>query len=183
MEKILITGTGRCGTTFLIKIFSFLEFDTGYTKNNYKNFIYSNCNSGMEREYNENYYILKNPKFISQIKNIVEDSTIKIKTIIIPIRDFKLSAISRKNNGSRVPGGLWNANTVENQIDYYKNIMTDYVHIMTKYDINTIFLDFDKMISDKIYLFNKIKNILDEKNIDFYLFSSVYDEVTLTSKP
>ena len=53
---------------------------------------------------------------------------------------------------------------------------------MTKYEINTIFLDFDKMTTDKAYLFDKIKHILNEKNITFDLFSSVYDEVTLTSK-
>ena len=29
---------------------------------------------------------------------------------------------------------------------------------------------------------SKIKSILDEKNIDFNVFSNVYDEVTLTSK-
>jgi hypothetical protein len=54
---------------------------------------------------------------------------------------------------------------------------------MTKYDINTVFIDFDKMISDKKYLFYKIKSILDEKNIDFDLFCNVYDEVSVTSKP
>ena len=59
MEKILITGTGRCGTTFLIKLFSFLDFNTGYNRNNYKLSIFSNCNSGMERNYNEKYYIIK----------------------------------------------------------------------------------------------------------------------------
>lgn len=57
MEKILITGTGRSGTTFLIKLFSFLNFNTGYNKNNYKQYISNNCNSGMERNYKENYYI------------------------------------------------------------------------------------------------------------------------------
>ena len=92
MKKILITGTGRCGTTFLIKIFSFLEFNTGYNRNNYINYIFANCNSGMEKEYNKNYYILKNPDFISNIKSILEDISI---IVIIPIRDFKLSAISR----------------------------------------------------------------------------------------
>ena len=39
------------------------------------------------------------------------------------------------------------------------------------------------MINDKIYLFNKLKNILDEKNIDLEIFSRVYDEVSLSSKP
>ena len=54
---------------------------------------------------------------------------------------------------------------------------------MTKYDINTIFIDFDKMISDKPYLFNKLKPILDEKHISYETFCNVYDEVSLTSKP
>ena len=39
------------------------------------------------------------------------------------------------------------------------------------------------MINDKLYLFNKIKYILDEKNIDFETFSTVYDEVTISSQP
>ena len=54
---------------------------------------------------------------------------------------------------------------------------------MTKYEINTLFLDFDKMVSDKIYLFEKLKPILDEKNITFETFSNEYDDVTNTSKP
>ena len=61
MEKYLISGTGRCGTTFLIKLFSFLDYDTGYNMENYNNHIFKNCNSGMERNYDENYYVLKNP--------------------------------------------------------------------------------------------------------------------------
>jgi len=84
MEKILITGTGRCGTTFLIKLFSFLDFNTGYDRDNYNLSILSNCNSGMERSYKENYYVLKNPYFMTNIENIVKDTSIKIKNIIIP---------------------------------------------------------------------------------------------------
>ena len=38
----VITGTGRCGTTFLIKLFSFLEFNTGFNRENYNNFIFNN---------------------------------------------------------------------------------------------------------------------------------------------
>ena len=34
-KKILITGTGRSGTTFLIKLFTFLGFDTGFDKKNF----------------------------------------------------------------------------------------------------------------------------------------------------
>ncbi len=183
MEKTLITGTGRCGTTFLIKLFSFLDFNTGYNRNNYKLNIFSNCNSGMERNYKEKYNVLKNPRFMEDIENIAKDTSITIKNVIIPIRELKMSAKSRVNHGIGARGGLWNAKDESSQIDFYKNILTNYIVISTKYDIKTIFIDFDKMINDKTYLFNKLKNILDEKNIDLNTFSRVYDEVSLSSKP
>ena len=188
MEKILITGTGRCGTTFLVKLFSFLEFNTGFNKDNYNESIFTNCNSGMERNYTENYYILKNPAFIENICEIIQDKTIILKNVIIPVRDFKSSAMSRVNNSidykepGIVPGGLWNATDELSQINHYKEIISTYVWYMTKSDINTTFIDFDKMIIDKEYLFNKLKSILDEKNITFDHFSNIYDEVSITSK-
>ena len=182
MEKVLITGTGRCGTTFLIKLFSFLDFDTGYNRDNYKLSISSNCNSGMERHYKEKYYILKNPLFIQNIEYIINDTSVKIKDVIIPIRDLQLSAKSRVKHGNE-NGGLWNATDELSQLKFYKNLLTNYIFISTKYDINTTFIDFNRMVCDKTYLFNKLKHILDEKNIDFETFSCVYDEVSLTSKP
>ena len=182
MEKVLITGTGRCGTTFLIKLFSFLGFNTGYNRDNYKPCIISNCNSGMERNYEEDYYILKNPTFMSDIEKIIQDKSITIKNVIIPIRDLNISAKSRVKHGYNA-GGLWCANDELSQINFYKNILTNYIFISTKYDINTIFIDFDRMINDKTYLFYKLKIILDEKNIGLDDFSLIYDEVSLSSKP
>ncbi len=104
------------------------------------------------------------------------------KRCIISIRDLKLSAISRVKHGKQ-NGGLWNAADELSQINFYKNILTNYILISTKHDINTTFIDFDKMVNDKAYLFNKLTNILREKNIDFETFSRVYDEISLTSKP
>jgi hypothetical protein len=182
MEKILISGTGRCGTTFLIKLFSFLEFNTGFNRDNYKQFIFSNCNSGMERDYTDNYYILKSPGFVEHIEKIMKNHSIKIKTMIIPIRDFNEVALSRANNGNN-PGGLSGATDKESQKQYYHVVMSNYLYFMTKYEINTIFLDFDKMVTDSKYLFNKLEKILAEKNIDYKKFDSIYNEVSLTSKP
>ncbi len=181
MEKIYITGTGRCGTTFLIKLFSFLNLDTGYTKANYSNFINKNCNSGMERIYKENFSIIKNPHIMLNISHIINDKEIKIKKIIIPVRDYNESVKSRVSHKYDA-GGLWYAKDEKSQLSFYKLIMSNYVYLMTKHDIPTLFLDFDRMTTDKQYLFEKLRFILDEKNITFDVFSSVYDEVSLTSK-
>ena len=183
MEKIYISGTGRCGTTFLIKLFTFLNFDTGFTKETYKNYIFKNCNSGMEFTYNSKPYIIKDPHILKYIENIINDKNIKIKIMIIPIRKYFDAAKSRVNLGINIEGGLWEATDLESQITFYNKLIADYVFYMTKYNINTIFLDFDEMINNKKYLFNKLKNILDEKNITFELFSNIFDEVNLTLKP
>jgi hypothetical protein len=182
MSKILISGTGRCGTTFLIKIFSFLGFDTGYTEANYKNYIFSNCNSGMENSIDSIHEVIKNPLFIEEIESILKKKNIQIKFMIIPIRNYQDSAHSRKMNGKHA-GGLWNAkNEIEQEKFYYK-IMANYLYYMTKYEINTIFIDFDKMTNNKLYLFNKLKQIFDEKNINFDNFSNSYDVASKSSKP
>lgn len=182
MEKILISGTGRSGTTFLIKLFSFLEFDTGFTKNNYQEFIDSKCNSGMEKRYNDKEYILKNPTFIDKIEKIVNDNQVKIKYMIIPIRDYNESAKSREkySNGW---GGLWNATNKEEQINFYYKIMAEYLLYMTKYEINTIFINFSKMVNDSLYLYNKLKLILNENKITYTHFSYIYEKVSKTTKP
>jgi len=152
MDKILITGTGRCGTTFLIKLFSFLNYDTGYNKNNFQNHIFKNCDSGMEKHYTAQHYIVKSPNYIAEIDKIVKDKRIILKKVIIPIRDYKVSASSRVKHGHKA-GGLWNASDETSQINYYMKIISNYIFYMTKYDVDTIFIDFDRMINDKIYLF------------------------------
>lgn len=182
MDKILITGTGRSGTTFLIKLFSFLDFDTGYTKDNYHISISKNCNSGMEKNINASNYVLKNPLFLESIENICKNDKYNIKYVIIPIRDYKKSALSRvshKNNN----GGLWKATNLDEQILYYNKLMANYMYMMAKYEINTILLDFDKMVGDSEYLYNKLKIVLDEKDITFDKFLEEYNFASEISKP
>jgi len=172
-EKILITGTGRCGTTFLVLLFSFLEYSTGFHRHNWMYYIYDKCKGGLEKGHIYDFYFLKNPTFMIDIEKIITE--IKVKKVIIPVRNYNDAAQSRSKYKDQA-GGYWNATNVNEQIDFFKNIMANYILMMTKYDIDTIFIDYDRMISDKKYLFNKLKDILDEKNIQFDFFEKIYNE-------
>jgi hypothetical protein len=55
----------------------------------------------MERNYKDNYNIIKNPLFIMNIETISKDTSIKIKSVIIPIHDLKMSAKSRVKHGEK----------------------------------------------------------------------------------
>jgi hypothetical protein len=182
MDKIYISGTGRCGTTFLIKLFTFLKFNTGYTKESYTRSIIKNCNAGMEKRYNDNYHVLKNPDFINKIETIVSDKSIHIEAFIIPIRDYDASAKSRIKYGNQA-GGLWNASDEKTQIEFYHSVMAKYIRHMVKHEIKTIFLDFDTMVKDKRYLFDKLNPILCKKGIEYVSFCHAYDEASSTSTP
>lgn len=182
MNKIYITGTGRCGTTFLIKLFTFLKFNTGYTKENYMRSISSNCNSGMERNYKDKFHVLKNPNFINQVETILEDKTIHVEAFIIPVREYKASASSRVKHGKGC-GGLWNATDEKSQINFYHSVMAEYIYHMVKHEIKTIFLDFDAMVKDKQYLFDKLSPILSKNDIDHTTFCTAHDEASNTSAP
>ena len=142
-----------------------------------------NCNAGMERVFTDRFSILKNPTFLNDMEKIVKDKNIIIKQVIIPIRDYAVSAQSRARHGINRGGGLWNVSTEEEQISFYHKMMANYVYLMTKYNIPTLFIDFERMISDKDYLFSILYPLLNEKQIEFILFSKVYDDVSLSCKP
>jgi hypothetical protein len=180
--KILITGTGRCGTTFLIKLFSFLGFHTGYNRQNFIGAISRNCNSGMERKYNEPFAVLKNPLYILQMETIMQDPSVNVTCVIIPIRKFEDAAISRVRKG-RNAGGLWNASDAESQIQHYYKIMSEYLYVQTKYEIPSLFLDFDQMVSDPRYLFRKFQSLMEERDISYEQFADVYEEASKSSRP
>jgi hypothetical protein len=105
----------------------------------------------------------------------------KIKQVIIPIRNLEASAKSRASR-SKENGGLWNAENEKEQLEFYKNILSNYLEYMVKHDIPTLFLDFDQMVNNKYYLFVKIKHILDEREITFEKFSEVYTEASESSR-
>ena len=174
MGKIVITGTGRCGTTFLVKLFSFLGKDTGFTRETYEKHIAKNCNSGLEMRLDSGHDVIKNPEFMNQLTALAKSNP---RCVIVPIREYSDAAASRARHGFG-HGGLWHAQNQQQQVAYYNKIMAGYMLAMAKHDIPTIFLDFVRMTTDKQYLYNKLINVLD--GVKFEVFAKVYDEVSAT---
>lgn len=183
-EKVMVTGTGRCGTTLIIKIFSFVGMNTGYTLEDYTDGIDTGCNAGMERPVMSRFTVLKNPLFLSLVPNILEE--IRIKYMIVPIRDYVASAESRKRHtemGLKGGGFVNGAKDIESQVVLYNKAMAKFVLDITKYDVPTIFLDFDRMISDRKYVWNKLKPVFDDFKVSEEEFNKAYTIANETSKP
>lgn len=176
MKTIVITSTGRCGTTFLVLLYNFLGFKTGFTEKKIKQYIFPNCNSGLEfsEECIGNLEIVKSPSYLNKMDKL---DLKKISWVIVPIRDFSEAAKSRAHYGSEAGGMIGGATNWLEQKNIFEKSISKYVQDMTKFDIPTIFLDFYEMVKTPEYLFKKI-SITFKKEISYEFFLECYQKAS-----
>lgn len=182
-HKLYIGGTGRAGTTFLVLILQTLGVgnnnpDWKYVSGSKLPHVtkgQSGAEVGEHTPEKDIPYLVKGPGYITKIDSIVEKH--HIDYFIIPIRNYDDAAKSRENIGGGKPGGLWSATNAIEQKDFYHEIIAEYLYKMTVYDVPTIFINFERMISDDKYLYEKIKPVLRE-SITYEDYKEVYDRAT-----
>ena len=168
---MLIAGTGRTGTSFLMQLLTNLGLDTGFKKGVQ---LEQGCNAGLESHLsniNKWNYIVKNPRFSLVLNKINAD--IDIEHIIIPIRDYRKVAESRERNGKK-NGGFWMAEDYDNQILANAYLTQTLIEDIATFNIPHTFIWFDNMITSVDYLYDKISNIF---NIDKSDFVKEYNEI------
>jgi len=163
---IVITGTGRAGTTFLVSLFTLLGFDTGFTK---EQVIQMNSGwkpdfgprAGLEREWQLGLDVVKSPSFCYCIDAILEK--VKVDCVLVPIRDLTKAAQSRVVNQERaktstpVTGGfIKGAKDLESQ----KQVLLEMIYKLclssSPFLVPLIFLKYPKLIVDPDYLYTKL---------------------------
>lgn len=172
MKTIVITSTGRSGTTFLILLYTYLGFKTGFDDKNMKGYIYKNCNSGLEKRDGDigKLEVVKNPIFLYKMNELKREY---ISWVVIPIRDFAKSAKSREYHNKDAGGLMGGAKNWQEQVSVYNNYMSRYIQDMVKYEIPSVFIDFEKMTQDPNYLYHKLK-VTFRKDIPYSIFDDCY---------
>jgi hypothetical protein len=179
--KILITGVGRSGTTFLTRLFTLLKMDTGFSPNNMEKHVFKNFNAGMESDISEKQQILKNPIYCTRIQSFVNRG-IKIACIIVPIRTLSEAAMSRvKVKG--IAGGLWDATNYQSQLDQHHRCLATLVQDATLNEIPVVFLSFDKMIANPKYLYDKLMPLFVSYGLTYEIYQKEYHVASQLSKP
>jgi hypothetical protein len=221
-KKILITGSGRSGTTFLVRLFTFVDINTGFTKESLLNREHAKNNPGLEHFINirdPEIIVLKSPSILSHHS---PDWTIDdqwgspiaprdwIKSIIVPLRDFKEVAQSRTRRGPGNPGGpqYWPLEELEKNhgkpcvahdgaratyVDLSAGMINDLTKVEIRgcewfhdqlreqkklYNLPVRYLDFKSMTTSPDYLYEGLKDILDEHGIDKPFFDKGYEQAT-----
>jgi len=189
-HKVIISGTGRSGTTMLVQLLTKLGLDTGF--NSVQDSVYENCNAGMEYwlEDPNAPYIVKNPWLCDYLEGLLETGEFTIDHAFVPVRNLTSAAQSRisvnKKSGRSVgdyllqrhkpvPGGLWHTSKPSQQEGVLAKQLYKLMYVITLYDIPHTFMHFPRIASDSDYLFTKLAPVLSGVSKSF--FDDCFNEI------
>ena len=168
-HHVIISGTGRSGTTFLMQLLTHMGLDTGYSDAS-SGFL-PHCKAGMEREIEDENapYIIKSPWLCTKLDDLIERGVIHVDLAIIPVRDLFSAAQSRRDVSAKtdpalfpghVPGGVWLTDDGEKQESVLAAQFYQLMHALTKHRVPTTLLLFPRMVRDPEYLYEGLRGLL-----------------------
>jgi len=188
-HHVIISGTGRTGTTFLVQLLTELGLDTGFT-DPYERFR-EDRNAGMEWN-RENIpaapYILKSPALCDELGRILkEEKSFVIDHALIPIRDLYSAAESRRvvaRKGvshflmSRPFLGVkkWGIRRPEEQESVLAQYFYQLLYTLAEHNIPLTLLYFPRLAKDPEYLFEKINFLL--KGASYEKFVQAFQKIS-----
>ena len=158
-NKVVIGGTGRAGTTFLMKVLTYLGLNTGFSVEELDNHIDPETLGGLEvagTEREKGAYFIKSPNYSFQIPRLANQY--KIDYAIICIRDLHDASMSRVNNGLN-NGGLWMASDFESQKNQNLKAVYQFIYDCSVYCIPVKIINFQDLILRKDCSVNTIMKI------------------------
>lgn len=184
-NHLLIAGTGRSGTSFLVRYLSALGLDTYFSRHG-DAFWDDNANAGLEnlpllQDNDALPYVIKSPFLYQYIDELLASDDIKIDAVILPMRDLMEAAQSRvivelRALYGRFPGmanyeQTWDAWAATpggviyslNPLDEARILAVGFhqvVERLSRAGVPMLFLHFPRMIEDADHLYNALKPVL-----------------------
>lgn len=176
-----MAGTGRAGTTFLVRYLTAIGLDTHLSRRSGNASIDHEAQAGLEdfptgTAIDDMPYVIKNPMLHEFIDQLLSNADIEIDAVIIPVRNLREAVSSRVilerramygsqpwlgymdrawDSGANVPGGLVYS---LNALDQARILAVGFhflVEQLVHADVPIVFIDFPRMINDAGYLFRK----------------------------
>lgn len=184
-RHLVIAGTGRAGTSFLVRYLTELGLDTHLSRNA-SAFLDADANAGLEDlpispSPEALPYVIKSPWLYQMIDQVVAEGRLAFDAVLIPIRNLVEAASSRvivelRARHAAAPfladqASTWSdwAHTAGgvtfplNPIDQGRTIAVGFhrlVETLVKADVPIVFLDFPRIVTDADYLFGKIRPLI-----------------------
>ena len=183
-SHIVISGTGRAGTTFLVQLLTHLGLNTGFDTDKME--VHPIARAGLELDIRDENapYIVKSPSLCDSLEDVLA-SSVRIEHAIIPVREFEAAAASRAHvqklttgnadGKDEVNGGLWGTDEAYNQVSVLRFKFTKLIEVLVRHDIPMTFLAYPQFFNDPDYLYEKLTFLLG--NIDLASFRTAFDRI------
>ena len=200
---IIIAGTGRAGTTFLMQMLTELGIETGFSQEDYSTKIDSVSHGGLEFDLEDADYeklprVIKSPYFYKYADKVLNDPKTPIEHVFIPVRKLEDSAASRvrvqkiyeekmalRLKGDEVPGGLTATSSTESQEVILGRQLTSIIKSVAKSGKPHTFLAFPTFARDPDYLYEAVKFLIPDTPFEVFLeiFQKIVDPNKIHSFP
>ncbi|GAI04463.1 unnamed protein product [marine sediment metagenome] len=180
-NKILITGTGRNGTSILMQLFTHLGMDTGFTPEEADRRLQNRANAGLEiTDLTQDIRIHKAPHFALTIEEDITNHI--VDHVIIPIRKLEHSAKSRARRGRKLGGMIGGSRTYEQQEIFNAKILYNLIEILEKNGIHYTIIHFPTFIYDIELLYEKLRWLFEEYDITKSTYIEKMNNIVDTNK-
>ena len=173
--RILIAGTGRAGSTLLVRILTELGLDTGEHSGKLIA-IDKTSAGGLE------YLALTNPEAPRVVKDNTQcvrlrsalaEGRLNLDHVIIPIRDLELAAASRiraSDYGRDItaPGGLFGTKHAERQREALALMLYSLMSTLADYEVPHTLLAFPRFSTDAAYTHRALSFLTPGRSVDEY---------------
>lgn len=173
LGHLLISGTGRAGTTLLVEYFTRLGFDTRFTEGDLARKKHELANAGLETpmDYRPFPLVAKSPFYTTSLRRGVE-AGLKVQCLIVPIRDLFSAAESRRRvsgaadsvglDPESVPGGLTFGAHAKPNMQERRLAMQFFklVHAAVELRIPIFFLHFPRFVVEPEEVFDSLEPVL-----------------------
>lgn len=186
-RHLLIAGTGRAGTSFLVRYLAGLGLDTHLARYGDAAFWDAEANAGLEDPPvavpwpAALPYVVKSPWLHEHIDEILDCTTIKLDAVIVPVRPLDEAAASRivvelraihervpsmaelrrswQHRSGAVGGGVFSLHP----LDQARVLAVGFHHLverLVRADVPLVLLDFPRLVLDAEYVFAKLAPLL-----------------------
>lgn len=161
----IISGTGRAGTTLLVRILTVAGVDTGFDSANFD--VDEVARAGLEKDLRErpDCYVVKSPYVATYLGGLLKEGTVAIDHAIVCMRDLRDAAESRRRvqatrqTRAAVAGGLWGTSMPSHQEDVLAILFFGLLMDLTRYQIPTTFMEFPRFAVDLDYFVRKMSPV------------------------